>query len=110
MKLTPSWAHCPAIAQLEERRFVIGNRSLTTLGPVFESRWLDFFHCVVSYIFMSYIPPSAQSAGDESITWLVMSCRGDEAQELLVASHLNLVKCEYSECEVYPGIYGMFRA
>ena len=31
----------PAIAQLEERRFVIGNRSLTTLGPVFESRWLD---------------------------------------------------------------------
>ena len=33
----------PAIAQLEERRFVIGNRSLTTLGPVFESRWLDIF-------------------------------------------------------------------
>ena len=33
----------PAIAQLEERRFVIGNRSQTTLGPVFESRWLDIF-------------------------------------------------------------------
>ena len=33
----------PAIAQLEERRFVIGNQLRSTLGPVFESRWLDFF-------------------------------------------------------------------
>ena len=40
----------PAIAQLEERRFVIGNRSLTTLGPVFESRWLDIF--TTSHIFL----------------------------------------------------------
>ena len=106
MKLQPIRAHCPAIAQLEERRFVIGNRSLTTLGPVFESRWLDFFPLRSLVHFLSYIPPCAQSAGDESITWLVMCCRGDEAQELLDASHLNLVKCEHSECEVYPGIYG----
>ena len=100
------WKVQPAIAQLEERRFVIGNRSLTTLGPVFESRWLDFFPLRSLVHFLSYIPPCAQSAGDESITWLLMSCRGDEAQELLDASHLNLVKCEHSECEVYPGIYG----
>ena len=79
---------------------------MTTLGPVFESRWLDFFPLRSLVHVLSYIPPCAQSAGDESITWLLMSCRGDEAQELLDASHLNLVKCEYSECEVYPGIYG----
>ena len=39
--MTRSNAVHPAIAQLEERRFVIGNWSKTTLGPVFESRWLD---------------------------------------------------------------------
>ena len=45
----------PAIAQLEERRFVIGNRSKTTLGPVFESRWLDIF--TTSHFFFFFFAP-----------------------------------------------------
>ena len=49
----------PAIAQLEERRFVIGNRSLTTLGPVFESRWLDIFDDVTHYFAHSRAPSPA---------------------------------------------------
>ena len=93
----------PAIAQLEERRFVIGNRSKITLGPVFESRWLDIF--TTSHFFRSLLS-CAQFGGVEGNLWLVVSCGGNEALGLYDASHLKFVRCKHSESDVYPGMYG----
>ena len=96
----------PAIAQLEERRFVIGNRSKTTLGPVFESRWLDIFTTSHFFFFFRSLLSCAQSGGDEGNPWLVVSCGGDEALGLYDASHLKFVRCKHLEYDVYPGMYG----
>ena len=98
----------PAIAQLEERRFVIGNRSLTTLGPVFESRWLDIFTTSHFFFFFFFSPLLCcpQSGGDEGYLLLLVSCGGDEALGLYDASHLKFVRCKHLEYDVYPGMYG----